>query len=231
MADSNCGNRGCNRTACRGRCCNRAKLMADRVTDTRTQRELLEGLRVSFDGDDEAIIRRSVSVRALDVALEDLSVVVTSTGLDNGTWMVDVTYVFRVRLEAFEDPDDDPDEVEGQVLFTQRYLLCGGREGVRTVSSGGFSDDGKPVATVQVSQPVLLNAALVGESVLVSIGLFSVVSLERRVQITAPVCRYGVSCDQIDDSDGDDSSRAAFQRMCFPEAQFFPCPGDRNCDR
>jgi hypothetical protein len=68
-------------------------------------------------------------------------------------------------------------------------------------------------------------------NVYVSIGVFSVIRMERRVQLVLPACRFCLPENDSKPCNNDDPC-SIFGKMQFPIAEFYPYADDNgNCDR
>lgn len=219
-----------------------AGFMLPRVYDSRSERECLENVQVFFsDIATRAIVDEANLVKPIDAQVVDVTVDVDPTSFREGCYTVDCTYYFSIRLNTYRTRGDVPIPVTGRAFHVTRSVLFGGKGGVKTFSSTGVSSEDAPVATVQVSEPVVLSAYITeepacpetpfdlcppcpesesGKTVLATIGLFSVVSLERTVQVTLPVLRYGVP--PVRGAQTEEDPCAVFRRMRFPAGSFCP---------
>lgn len=232
MSSCNRAYRNCVRAAARNT--RAATIMASRALDSRRDRDCMEDLQVYFSAEDQAIVDAAVRVQPVSVAVSDVVISVEPTRLSAGCYTADYTYYFAVTLTVY-NADDVATPVAGQAYSTKRCVLYGGQGGVQTFSSGGAFSGSAPVATVQVSAPVFLRACLCprddeacceeapAQRVFVTLGVFSVISLERPVQIAVPVYRCNVPTAQCATGRApEEDPCAAFRAMEFPISDFCP---------
>ena len=113
-----------------------------------------------------------------------------------------------------------------------------------------------PKCCVQVAEPVLLGARLAdncvckpctvpecclcccgglcqptkdGQSLLISVGVFSIVQLIRHMQMLVPVYDYCMPCKECTPAGCGESACEAFSRLSFPVEEFFPRDHGCNC--
>ncbi len=67
-----------------------------------------------------------------------------------------------------------------------------------------------------------------GKAVLVTIGLFTIVQLIRRVQMLVPVYDYCMPSKECCSNNGADNPCEVFRKMCFPVNEFFPPAEDKS---
>ena len=218
------------------------------VVDTCADRECLEDLQVFFSPSDQNIINRCVQVRCPAATVENVAFGLEPTPWRRGCFTVETLFMFRVRLEAVLPGQEPPVCVEGSCFFERRSTLFGGENCVRTFRSNGAGCGGVPEASIQCAQPVVLNVHLTDgpvafgappqavidrlggrlspephRAVLISLGLFSVLSLERPTQLAVSSfgpalptreCRGELCGKEVCD---------LFNAMPFPIEQFNPC--------
>ena len=219
-----------------------ARILARQVLDARRSRDCMEDLQIVFNEDARAYIEGCASIRAVDATVEDVNFAIQSVPLNDGCFTVDCNFVIRVRCHLFMSGSDDPIELVGRTSFLKRSVLFGGCGGVKTFSSDGFTSGDLPIATVQVSEPVVLQIFIADDlhgsateqndssvvtqqnnrAVFATIGLFSVISLERYIQLTIPVIRAGAPSRELLDGDFSEDPCLLFRRTAFPTSKFGP---------
>ena len=236
MAESRTVRTDCSGQTERGRS---AKIMARQVLDARRSRDCLEDLQIFFNEDAQALIQNCASIRAVDARVEDVSFGIQPIPLNAGCFTVDCNFTILVRCNVFLVGSEEPIEVTGRTSFLTRCVLFGGCGGVRTFSSDGTSSLDIPTATVQASQPVVLQlfitdcpGKITGQqdanntantrAVFATIGVFSVISLERNIQLTIPVLRAGAPPRQCTVGEFTDDPCQLFRRTAFPTNKFCP---------
>ena len=235
---------------------------AGRVYDSCSDKDCLEDLRVYFNDQDQTTINNSVTVKGRSAELINCFIDVEPVQFNRGFYSVDITYCFKVSLDAYETPCGRGCIVRGVASFNKKVILFGSEGNVKVFSSEfeqGEDDDqlhpanNLPKAVVEAVDPILLAAKLVececpteGVSlpttfahnlegscgcvvplkvVLVTLGLFSIVKIERNVQMLIPAYDFCVPDKECTTSTGDPCE--LFKNLKFPTSEFFP---PRFCD-
>lgn len=229
-----------------------------RVYDSCSDKDCLEDLRVFFNDENQTIVNNAFAVKARSAELANVFVDVEPVQFNRGFYSVDITYCFRVTLEAFDRPGTrtgrKPTTVEGIAVFDKKVILFGSEGNVKVFSSdaGGPDSDScttdMPRAVVEAVDPVFLAARLVDADcpvdgvqipevfsdklegsfgcvvplklVLVTLGLFSIVRLERNVQMLIPAYDFCIPDKECTSSSSDPCD--LFRNIKFPVNEFFP---------
>lgn len=237
----NCGS-GSRRLAQNGT----VRVLASQVMDSRRARDCMEDLPVYFsDARSKEIVEACSSVKGVAATVAGVTFDVEPVTLKEGCFNVDCSYTFNVTLNAYSEPGAEPVQITGQCFYSNRCMLYGGCSGVQTFGSDGRALDASPAATAQVCEPVMLQAfvtrqmssdtqtaqgepeskaeCIPGErAVFVTIGVFSVVSLERVAQVTVPAIRSGAMGGECAGGSVDQDPCVLFRRTAFPTARFRP---------
>jgi len=197
--------------------------------DSCSERECFEDLQVFFAEKDQIIIDNCVLVRNPAAVLETVNFEVEPIPLQDGCFTVDCAMRFYVSCDAFLSREDRPHRVTGTTYVQKRDILFGGENAARVFSSDGTNTTALPRASIQVAEPVVLSCRLgetsTGKGVFITMGIFSVTSLERPAQLAVPVLERLVAQRACANT----TERAAcelFDNMRFPTEQF--CPGRRR---
>lgn len=230
---------------------------ASRVYDSCSDKDCLEDLRVYFNDEDQTIINNSVAVKCRCAELFNVFLDVEPVQFNRGFYAVDITFCFRVTLDAYETPCGKPCVVEGVTSFNKKVILYGSEGNVKIFSSDFLNnaDDDQnrpannlPRAVVEAVDPICLAARLVdadcpadGASLpnvftnhlrgsvgcvvplkfaLVTLGLFSIVKIERNVQMLIPAYDFCIPDKECTTSSGDPCE--LFKNLKFPTNEFFP---------
>ena len=208
-----------------------ATLACLQVMDSCCERECFEDLQVFFDEKDQIIIDNSVLVKNPTAVLEAVNFEVEPIPLQPGCFAVDMAMRFRVSCDAFLARDDRPHRINGTTYVQKRDILFGGESSARVFSSDGESFTSLPRASIR-AEPVVLSCKLseVGtrKAVLITMGVFSVTSLERPALATFPVLERLVA-ERNCASTAENAACDVFDNMRFPTEQF--CPGSRRNSR
>lgn len=227
-----------------------------RIYDSCADKDCLNDLTVIFTNVGQPVINAATSVRGKKAEVASVVINVDEIQFKKGFYSVDITFYFKVTLDAYMSPLICPTEVEGLAVFSKRCVLYGSDGNVKVYSSEYTADCcehtvcscPKPKAKVQVIDPIILEATLTcpqnnfpgytipecvaalfdgsfecvtdTRGVLTTLGLFSVIRLERDVQMLIPAYDFSVPtkecCCDID------NPCDAFKRIKFPVDEFFP---------
>lgn len=232
----------------------------NRVYDSCADKDCLADLRVYFTDKAQCIIDKATSVRCRRSKIINTFIDVEDVPFNRGYYSVDITFFFKVYLDAYTTPMNPPTTVEGLSSFSKKCILFGSEGNVRVFSSEYAPDETddqayptttNPRAKVQVVDPICLDAKLCrpcdcsdcdnhctvprcvrrafdGEfniesaekAVRVTLGLFTIVQLERDVQMLIPAYDFCIPekecCYETDDPCD------AFKKVRFPVNEFFP---------
>lgn len=228
-----------------------------RVYDSCSDKDCLEDLRVYFSDHDQTTINNSVTVKSRTAELMNVFIDVEPVQFNRGFYAVDITYCFKVTLDAYETPCGKAKVVTGFTSFNKKVILFGSEGNVKIFTSEfeQMADDDQepptnnlPKAVVEAVDPIFLAARLVeadcptesvnmpavfsrhieGSSgcvvplklVLVTLGLFSIVKIERNVQMLIPAYDFCVPDKECTSSTGDPCE--LFKSLKFPTKEFFP---------
>lgn len=265
MSDNaSCANESSNRRISEAVC-----IDTSRVYDSCADKDCLADLRVYFTDSAQTVIDAACAIRCKCCEVIDVSASVDKVPFNSGYYSVDITFFFRVSLDAIINPSSTPETVHGLCMFTKKCILYGSEGSVKVFSSE-FSNDSSapsplvstnPRAKIQVAQPLCLDAKLCRpcdccnnitdtesciplyirrcfngnfgppsntKAVRVTIGLFSIIQLERDVQMLIPAYDFCMpakecSCNTEDPCD-------SFRKIRFPVSEFFPPNNSDNCD-
>jgi len=140
-----------------------------RVYDSCADKDCLNDLRVYFTDVDEEVIGNAASVRCHGCEVCDVIVEVDKIPFNKGFYSVDLTYFFKVTLDAIICPTSPVVTAHGCCVFTKKCILYGSEGNVKVFTSE-FRPEGEcgqrahvttnPVAKVQVAEPICLEAKL-----------------------------------------------------------------------
>lgn len=169
MADLN-GN-GANNTNCfkEAVCVNAA-----RVYDSCSDKDCLEDLQVYFTNVQQPAIDAAMSVKCRKVEVLNVFLDVEPVPFNKGFYSVDMTFFFRVHIDAYTTPLACPTPCVGLAIFSKKVILYGGEGGVKAYtsdSSGACTTcqanrctanlpTNAPKASVQVVDPICLSCKI-----------------------------------------------------------------------
>lgn len=224
------------------------------------------GLEGVFPPQYQQTIDRATNVRCRGCEILNVFIDVERVPFNRGFYSVDITFFFKVTLDAYSVAAAPPETVCGFTTFSKKCILYGSEGKVRVYSSEFRADSGdrqiipqntNPRAKIQVADPICLEARLcrpcdccdclgdscipvpscvkcafgdefpddfghrpVEKAVAVTIGIFTIVQLERDVQMLIPAYDFCIP-DKECSCDTDDPCEA-FRKIQFPVDEFFP---------
>ena len=241
----------------------------DRVYDSCADKDCLADLRVYFPTRMQETVNNATNIRCRGCKILTAFIEVERVPFNRGFYSVDITFFFKVTLDAFTLPLAPPTTVCGLCTFSKKCILYGSEGNVKVFSSEFTPDEiddqfpvanTNPKAKVQTVDPICLDAKLCDPSaccdnlyasntgvptsvrrcfdgeltqdadkaVAVTLGLFTIVQLERDVQMLIPAYDFCVP-DKECCCDTDDPCEA-FRKIDFPLGEFFP-PNERELDQ
>lgn len=243
-----------------------------KVYDSCKSKECLRDLRVYLTCESQEFIDNgAVTVKPRNAELLCVCIDVEQVQFNRGFYTVDIRYYYRISVEA-SCPVGRPQIIDGLAIADKRVVLFGSEGGARIFSSSYVSGkpdvqlqqrSNKPVAVVEVVDPIILDAKIVEPEVrfecccceinevpaslcqmfdsdialgddmrrlFVTIGQFSIIRLERDIQLLMPA--YDICLPERDCSCGDDPKDPCdmFENFAFPVDEFFPPEGNNNCN-
>ncbi|MCR4925601.1 MAG: hypothetical protein K5917_04855 [Clostridiales bacterium] len=238
-----------------------------RIYDSCADKDCLSDLDVMFTTTGQPIIDAATSVRGKDCEVIGCYMDVDEIQFNKGFYSVDITFYFKVTVDAYTSPVTCPTTVEGLAVFSKKCILYGSDGNVKIYTSeystecGGTSTiattspaTANPRAKVQVIDPIVLETILTApptdvpnvtipddissqfdgdfegvtptRSVEVTLGLFTIIQLERDVQMLIPAYKFCIPtkeccCDVDEPCD-------IFNRIEFPVDEFFPPKSNNN---
>ncbi|MBR4622296.1 MAG: hypothetical protein IKO44_02025 [Ruminococcus sp.] len=213
---------------------------AMRVFDSCSSQDCLEDLELTFTTAAQETVDNALYIKTKCVDCVGAAFAIDPVPFNKGFYTVDVTYTFRAEVEAYTAQGEPPTVIYGSCTFTKRVILFGSDGNTQRFASNTTTvpvlpsatsgcaeccDMGElPVAAVSIVPPMCLNASLVtgetGNTVQITIGVFSIIQLERPVPIMIPA--YDYSIPERECSTNTDTPCELFEKIPFPVAEFFP---------
>ena len=211
---------------------------AMRIFDSCSSQDCLEDLELDFcDPCAQELIDSASYIKTKSVEVTDVTFAIDPVPFNNGFYTVDLTYSFKVELEIYSNEHHSPKYVSGLTTFSKKVILYGSTGNTKRFSSDEKDKKKKheeccvennlPTAIVSVVDPIILDTKLVSavsspesKDVLVTIGIFSIVQLQRPVPLLIPVYDYCVP--EKECSASTDSPCELFSKIQFPTNEFFP---------
>ena len=223
---------------------------AMRIYDSCSAQDCLEDVEFSFTEEDQETLNDAAYIKTQSIDVTDINFAISPVAFNQGFYSVDVTYNFRGQIEVFNGENTPPVVIYGNALFTKKVILYGSDGGTqRFVSDSGLVTQQEaptsgcacckslctlPTASVSLVEPMCLDTRLTaadpetGErSVLVTIGLFAIISLARAVPLMIPVYDYCVPGKECTSTSS--TPCEMFEQIDFPTNEFFPRGIDPSC--
>ncbi len=219
-----------------------------RIFDSCSDKDCLEDLEVRFSAEANEIITNSAYVKCKSAEVTNVYFAVEPVPFNKGFYSIDITYNFELLFEAYCNSSSVPALVSGTAQFCKKVILYGSDGCVKrftsklpeTIKKKGCDCPVLPTVVVEVAQPVVLDTKVVrrngcsdcpcdvcvsdsapfSKKVCVTLGLFSIVQIQRPVSLVIPAYDYCVP--QKECTSSDDSPCELFEKIDFPIEQFFP---------
>ena len=145
-------------------------LRAQRIFDSCSDKDCLEDLEVIFkDGTAKQIIENATFVKCKNVEVVKTYFTIEPVPFNKGFYSIDLTYTFKVVLEAFTCTTVPPQIVCGFAKFCKKVILYGSEGNAKMFRSDEDNDltamgcchQNLPTATAQVVDPICLDCKLV----------------------------------------------------------------------
>ncbi len=217
---------------------------AQRIFDTCSERDCISNLTVVPDPC-YCLSDSMTVVKARCVEVSNVCIAVDNVPFKNGYYSVDITYTFRITVDAYEQTcTDNPVTIKGTAVWNKRVILYGSKGSIKTFSSenssAGETDQccrivNMPKVTVSVVEPIALETKIecvkaytgsdtvIARNIVITLGLFSIVQLTRPVSLLIPTYEYCIPDREC--SCASESPEEVFGRLEFPTEQFFPSSG------
>ena len=228
-----------------------------RIYDSCSAKDCCEDLQVYFTDADQAVVDNAVNIKCKKVSVLHVYMDVQPVTFNKGFYSVDMTFFFKVTLEAYTSPVCKPVVLNGLSIFSKKVILYGSEGNVSTFSTDkdvenrvDFCGYNLPTASVQVVDPMCLACRVCEfserfyeqcsglpncvachfdgdfccrkpeKNVLITIGIFSIVNLQRTVQLMIPA--YDVCIPEKECCTTSDEPCEVFKHVKFPIDDFFP---------
>lgn len=214
---------------------------AMRIFDTCSERDCITDLAVALDpGYCLTDCMTVVKTRCAEVT--GVCISVDCVPFKKGCYAVDLTYTFRLTMDAYENAcTDEAVTLKGCAVWNKRVILYGSKGSFKTFDSDdnvtGETDKcckicSKPKVTVSVVEPIALETKIecikassgcecsAVRGITVTLGLFSVVRIMRPVSLLIPTYDYCVPDKEC--CAPTESPKEIFGRLEFPSDEFFP---------
>ena len=188
-----------------------------RIFDSCVSKDCLEDLRVTFFSKSQRLIDEAVTVKTRDCCIEEVSIDVEEVPFNRGFYSVDITFYFKLCFDTYAAPCTTPQVAVGFARFNKKCILFG--------SNGDVTEDKDDYSYSN------------SKAILVTLGLFSIVQMERDAQILIPAYDYCIPDRECNCNTSNPCE--TFQGIDFPVEQFFPnekencspCAPKPECDK
>ena len=206
---------------------------AMRIFDSCSAQDCLEDVAFTFSAADQTLLNDAAYIKTQSIDVTDVNFAISPVAFNQGFYSVDVTYNFRAQIEVFDGDNNPPTVIYGNAVFTKKVILYGSDGGTqRFVCCRSLCT--LPTASVTLVEPMCLDTKLTAadpetgvRSVLITIGLFAIISLARPVPLMIPVYDHCIPGKECTSSSG--TPCELFEQIDFPTAEFFPRGLDSSC--
>jgi len=219
----------------------------NQVFDSCSDKDCLNNLTVSLSSCE--IPNNTTMVKAKCVWVENSTLNVEPINFHKGFYTIDIAYKFGVELYCYEKSCEFPTRLTGHIYANKNCVLYGGEMNTVAYSSDNVHQghtnkccdiENNPIASVQMMNPIVLECHVSEghkehredrekKSILVSLGMFSIVELIRPTTVLVPTYEYTVphkTCYNETEKPCD-----VFDKIKFPAKEFMPVsiPIDDSC--
>lgn len=218
-------------------CADTVPIKVNRVFDSCSDRDCFSNVQIVLDGC--KLPEKITLVKSRCVHVSNICMSIEPVPFNRGFYSIDLTYTFRVELMAYERSCGSPVLLTGTAYASKNVILYGGESNTKTFFSNGkqLGDTDAccetinlPTAAVQVVEPIALethigsacepNSGETIRTVIMTLGLFSVVELFRPVTILVPTYEYTIPTKECHADT--ESPCAVFDKIRFPTEEFTP---------
>lgn len=136
---------------------------AERIYDSCSAKDCLEDLRVYFPDPQQQRINQAVNVRMKKVDIITVCLDMEPVTFNRGFYSIDMTFFFKVTVEALFSPSCQPETMCGAAVFSKKAILYGSDGSVKvftTADGGRIPSKTSPKAIAQIADPIGLSARL-----------------------------------------------------------------------
>lgn len=136
---------------------------AERIYDSCSSKDCLEDLRVFFPDTQQDKLNHAANIRIKKAEIITVFSDMEPVTFNRGFYSVDMTYYFKVTVEAVLSPLCPPETFCGAAVFNKKAILYGSDGSVKvfsTADGGRVPGRTSPKAIIQAADPVALSARL-----------------------------------------------------------------------
>ncbi len=212
-------------------------IKVNRIFDSCSDRDCFSNVQILMDGGE--LPANITLVKSRCVRVSNICMNIEPVPFNRGFYSIDLTYTFRVELMAYERACSSPVLLTGTAYAGKNVILYGGESNTKTFFSSGeqLGDTNSccetinlPTAAVQVVEPIALEARIGSvcvadgiqpvRTVIMTLGLFSVVEMFRPVTILVPTYEYTIPAKECHADT--ETPCAVFDKIRFPAEEFSP---------
>lgn len=218
-------------------------IKVNRIFDSCSDRDCLSNVPVILDSGELPSNIHLVKAKCVRVA--DVSMRLEPVPFNRGFFNIDLTFTFRVELLGYTHGYEQPQLLTGTIYASKSCILYGSESNTQTFFSDGCRIGNidaccevvnLPTANVQVVPPIALETKIGNvcraadpcseggctsvRTVIMTLGLFSVVELTRPVTVMVQAYDYTIPSKEC--SLDTETPCAVFDRMRFPTEEFSP---------
>lgn len=143
-----------------------------RIYDSCSDKDCVSDLAVTLD-EWVTIPEGTTVLRSRCAEISDVCINVECVPFNKGFYSVDITYTFRVYIDAYTEPCGTPTSLTGTTIYTKKVVLYGSEGAAKVFTSENnttpttpsacpcLCSSTLPLATVQAVDPLVLDAKLV----------------------------------------------------------------------
>lgn len=216
----------------------------NRVFDSCSDRDCISNVPVILDSGELPPNIQLVKTKC--VRVQDVCMRIEPVPFNRGFYNIDLTFTFRVELLGYTHACDTPCTLEGTIYASKSSILFGSESNTQTFYSNGISTGttdcscdvvNLPTCNVQVVPPLALETKIgticrpcnpgqqeqlpsTVRTVVMTLGLFSVIELTRPVTLLVPTYAYTIPTKEC--TVDTETPCAVFDKMRFPTEEFAP---------
>lgn len=226
-------------------CINAVPVRLERIFDSCSDKDCITDLQVTLD-DCIELPPQYTSVKTRSISIDDICMSVEPIPFNRGYFTVDMTYTFGVELLCCTRNGEPPAVMRGVASASKSVILYGSESNTKTFFSSGTMNANTncgcdtanlPTVSCRCVDPIALetricvlpqpaqeqlqsSAAAPRRTIVLTLGVFSVVELSRPVTMTVAAYPYQVPTKSC--SGETDTPCEVFSRLNFPTEEFAP---------
>ncbi len=130
-----------------------------RIYDACSDKDCIQALQVYFTSKDQATIDAASSIKVKSAEVLGAYFDTEPVAFNNGFYSVDITFFFRIKVAAYQNPAAPPTMVYGLSVFTKKVILFGSDAPAKVFTENKQIIDSeytKPDVNIEVVDPMVL---------------------------------------------------------------------------